>query len=222
MRRTLFLMFLLVAAGLPLQAEICTVELFPHSINSVATATVTTAKEPLLRDYEGCPSAGPQCMTKAYVVQGNVVLAAQTQNVWRCVSYFNGTRQTVGWMKGTSLQETPAKPGSGSLAGHWVREQGDSTIDIVKRGAGLYATAMTTVFIREGNVRTGGAEGVLQVKGDHASFGAAGSDRTRVCNVHLRLLGDLLLADDGATDDSNSACGGMGVTEGGVYRRMGR
>ena len=215
------MLFFLLLIGLPLQAEVCSVELFPHSVDSVSMAAVTTAKEPLLRDYDGCPSPDAKCMTKAYVVQGNVVLAAQTQNVWRCVSYFNGKRQTVGWMKATALQETPAKTGNASFAGHWVRQHGDSTIDIAKRGAGLYATAMTTEFIREGNVRTGGAEGVFKINGDHATFGANG-DRTRVCSVHVRLLGDVLLADDGATDDSNSACGGMGVTEGGVYRRAAR
>jgi hypothetical protein len=52
-----------------------------------------------------------------------------------------------------------------------------------------------------------------------ASFGERGSDRTLVCRVQLRQYGPWLLADDGVSDNSNSACGGMGVTLNGIYRR---
>jgi hypothetical protein len=75
------------------------------------------------------------------------------------------------------------------------------------------------------NVRTGVAEGKLIFATTSsgvrlATFGDAGADRTQVCRVQLRQFGPWLLVDDGVTDNSNSACGGLGVTLNGIYRRL--
>ncbi len=95
----------------------------------------------------------------------------------------------------------------------------EATITIRKKGDTLEAEATATLEVTTENVRTGAAGGTLNLHNGIAIFGDSGPNRTTTCSIHLRLIGDTLLADDGATDDSNSACGGMGVTFNGIYRR---
>jgi hypothetical protein len=217
-RRPFFFYITLFFTAVAAHAQSCQTHLFPYSVENVTLATVKTPREPILRDEEGCPGKGASCASYAYLVQGDHVLVAHGQSGYRCIAFFNGRRQTTGWVRQEGL--TPTLPASATTTwlGAWTRRSGEAQIVIRKQGHELYATAMATLAVSRDNVRTGGAEGRLTVQGGNASFGEAG-DRSTACRVHVRLLGDLLLADDGATDDSNSSCGGLGVSLNGIYRR---
>lgn len=85
------------------------------------------------------------------------------------------------------------------------------------------ASGLATYAVGPENVRTGTADGALQVRssasGAVASFTQNAGDPTSSCTVTMKRLGPLLLINDGATDDANSGCGGMGVTFNGIYQR---
>jgi hypothetical protein len=96
---------------------------------------------------------------------------------------------------------------------------------IRKQGAIYAAVALATYAVSKDNVRTGVAESKLIFATTPsgvrlATFGDAGADRTQVCRVQLRQFGPWLLVDDSVTDNSNSACGALGVTLNGIYRRL--
>ncbi|NUQ28989.1 MAG: hypothetical protein HOQ35_10810 [Acidobacteriaceae bacterium] len=157
-------------------------------------------------------------MSHSYLIQGNRVFAAHTQGNYRCIAFLNGKRQTTGWVRQEALIPIPLTAANTTWQGTWIRQAGDAEIVIRKQGSGLYATASATLAVSRDNVRTGGAKGKLDLQRSVASFGEEG-DRATVCRVNVRLLDDVLLADDGATDDANSSCGGMGVSLNGIYRR---
>ena len=221
-RRPLFFCITLLLTAAAAHAQSCQAYLFPYVVGNVTLATVKTPREPILRDEEGCPGKGASCASSAYLVQGDRVLVAHAQSGYRCVAFFNGRRQTTGWVRQDALDPAAHAAANaawtGTWTGTWTRQSGEAQIAIRKQGGELYATATATLAVSGDNVRTGGAEGRLTVQGSIGSFGEAG-DRSTVCRVHVRLLEDLLLADDGATDDSNSSCGGMGVSLNGIYRR---
>jgi len=216
-RRPLFFYITLFFAAAAVHAQNCQTYLFPYVVGDVTLATVKTPREPILRDEEGCPGKGVSCASSAYLIRGDRVLVAHAQSGYRCIAFFNGRRQTTGWVRQETLDPAPVAANA-AWAGTWTRQSGEAQIVIRKQGSELYATATATLAVSRDNVRTGGAEGRLKVQGRNASFGEAG-DRSTVCRVHVRLLEDVLLADDGATDDSNSSCGGMGVSLNGIYRR---
>ena len=226
-RRPFFFGVTLFFTAAAAHAQSCQTYLFPYVVGDVTLATVKTPREPILRDEEGCPGKGVSCASYAYLVQGDRVLVAHAQSGYRCIAFFNGRRQTTGWVRQEILNPAavdPAAPTAANAAwvGTWTRQSGEAQIVIRKQGSELYATATATLAVSRDNVRTGRAEGRLSVQGSNASFGETGGeagDRSTVCRVHVRLLEDLLLADDGATDDSNSSCGGMGVSLNGIYRR---
>lgn len=217
-RRPFFFCVTLFFTAATAHAQSCQAYLFPYVVGDVTLATVKTPREPILRDEEGCPGKGISCASYAYLVQGDRVMVAHAQSGYRCVAFFNGRRQTTGWVRQEALDPAAPAPANAAWIGNWARQSGKAQIVIRKQGSDLYATATATLAVSRDNVRTGGAEGRLTVQGSNASFGEAG-DRSTVCRVHARLLEDLLLADDGATDDSNSSCGGMGVSLNGIYRR---
>jgi hypothetical protein len=206
----------LVVAGA--HAQSCQTYLFPYTVQEASLATIKTTREPILRDEEGCPGNAANCASHSYLIQGNRVFAAHTQGNYRCIAFFNGKRQTTGWIRQEALTPIPPTTANTAWQGTWIRQAGDAEIVIRKRGGGLYATASATLALSRENVRTGGAEGKLDLQKNTASFGEAG-DRSAVCRVNVRLLDDVLLADDGATDDANSSCGGMSVSLNGIYRR---
>jgi len=191
----------------------------------VTSARISTPRAAMLDDAV-CTTLSASCKSKAYLVQNDVVLRTPlTRDGYACVAFFNGKRQTTGWVATSSLTSSPVPTAQGDWAGTWKRITGDSEITIRRTKSGSYsAEALATYAVTRDNVRTGEAEGKLTITSNAegiriASFGEAGADRTMVCRVQLRQYGAWLLADDGVTDDSNSACGGMGVTLSGVYQR---
>lgn len=207
------------------RAQSCSSYLFPMDVASVTSAQVNTQRAPVLDDNV-CTTLSPSCESKAYLLQNDAVLRiALTRDGYSCIAFFNGKRQTTGWVKNESLAPSNPPVTQGDLAGHWTRLMGDSDITIRHNKDGSYdAEALATYAVSADNVRTGTADGTLTIAPERAgiriaSFGEVGDDRTTVCRVQLRQFGAWLLADDGVTEDSNSACGGMGVTLSGIYQR---
>jgi hypothetical protein len=218
-RRSFLLCLPLFLTAVAAYAQSCQTYLFPYTVQDAALAIVKTPREPILRDEEGCLGGSARCASHSYLIAGNRVLTAHIRNGYRCIAFFNGKSQTTGWVHQDALTPATPAPANAAWQGNWTRQSGDARIVIRKRGDRLYASATATLAVNRDNVRTGGAEGTLTSQGNStASFGEAG-DRSTVCRVHLRLLEDVLLADDGATDDANSSCGGMGVSLNGIYRR---
>jgi hypothetical protein len=206
-------------------AESCSAYLFPGSVAEVWSAKVVVPRASIFGDDEGCPEAGESCKGKAYLVAGDEALTVGTHGQYRCIAFFHGGRQTTGWVEARALTSSPELAVSGDWSGRWKRLQGDAILTIRKHGAVYVAEALATYYVAKDNVRAGAADGKLTMttmpSGIRiATFGDVGVDRTEVCRVQLRQFGAWLLVDDGATDDSNSACGGMGVTLNGIYRRL--
>jgi hypothetical protein len=201
-------------------AEACNAYLFPESVADVSLASVRADRLPMQLDDEGCPSADSRCAGRAYLVAGNTVLVASAHGIYRCVAYSNGKTQTTGWVVGDGLAPLPAPATTGEWAGRWTRLQGDAAFTIRKRGSAYVASGLATYAVHAGNVRTGTADGTLRMDGAIASLTDDSGDPGSPCRVQFRQFGAWLLVNDGATDDANSSCGGMGVTFNGIYRRL--
>lgn len=226
MIRMLAQLVFVVTACTYANAQGCRSELFPIDVTSVTSAKVNVQKAPVL-DGDVCSMLSDTCKSKAYLLQNDMVLrTSMTRDGYACIAFFNGKRQTTGWVKSTNLTQSPMPSTQGDWAGHWKRLTGGSDITVRRSKNGTYqAEALATYAVTADNVRTGTAQGTLTIAPVRAGisiarFGDTGADRTTVCRVQLRQFGAWLLADDGATDDSNSACGGMGVTLSGIYQRM--
>jgi hypothetical protein len=204
-------------------AEACNTYLFPQSVTDVSLATVRVDRLPILRDADGCPTAGIKCEGKAYLVNGNQVVASGAHGDYRCAAFFNGQHQTTGWVATDGLTPAPASPSKDDWAGTWKRVQGNAVVSIRKRAGQYVASGFVTYTVRSGNVRTGTADGTLRVTssptGTVASFTQNAGDPTSECKVILKQLGPWLLVNDGATEGANSGCGGMGVTFNGMFQR---
>jgi hypothetical protein len=195
----------------------CGAELFPLDLSGVAFAQVTAERLPVLHDPETCGRAQGLCPSKAYLVRGDRVIAAQTLDGFRCVAFVGPRGQTTGWVRPDALAPVDT-PASGDWAGTWARRTGQSTLTIMARGGRYRVSA--EAFGRGAdpdNIRTGGAEGPLTVTGDRAK--AVDTRTGEACVLQLRRLGPYILANDAASDDANSPCGGMGVTMNGIYLR---
>lgn len=205
------------------EADACNAYLFPHAVTEVVLATVKADRLPILRDVDGCPAALATCATKSYLVRGNQVLVSGAHGAYRCIAYANGRRQTTGWVANDDLTLVPDRAPEGDWPDAWRRVQGDATVTIRKRADKYIASGLATYAVSPGNVRTGVAQGTLHVlpsaSGTLARFGSTGDDPTSTCVVTIKRVGPWLVMNDGATDDANSNCGGMGVTFNGIYQR---
>jgi hypothetical protein len=216
---------LLAAAGLapsPARAgtSSCEPSLFPQNLSILGFAAVTVDRLAVLREPYTCGRMKGLCPSKAYLVRGDRVIAAQGTDGLRCIAFDGPRAQTTGWVRADAL--TPVTvPVSGSWTGTWVRRTGNATLKITMRSGKFHIAAEASA--RAGgpdNIRTGGAEGLLAIAGDRAKVTDAQTGET--CVLELRKLGSLILANDGASDDANSLCGGMGVTMNGLYMWQGR
>jgi len=212
------LLLISLAVGSSAAAASCEPTLFPQT-PGVTFATVTVQKLPLFRDPEACSRSVGLCPGKAYLLKGDRVIAAQTQDSFRCVAFVGPSRQTTGWVRATDLSPTTVAV-SGGWKGAWTRLVGDARLDISgPRDAYVASFEASGRGADPGNVRTGGAQGRLTVTGDRARLTDRGNP---ACRVDLMALGPYLIAHDGASDEANSACGGMGISLSGVYVRQRR
>jgi hypothetical protein len=132
--------------------------LFPYIVGGVTLANVRTPHEPILRDEEGCLGKGIGCPSYVYLVQGDRVLVAHAQGGYRCIAFFNGRRQTTGWVRREALDPVAPAQANAAWVGTSTRQAGEARIVVRKQGSELYATATATLAVNPDNVRTGGAE----------------------------------------------------------------
>ncbi|WP_157134726.1 hypothetical protein [Sphingomonas sp. PAMC 26605] len=200
-------------------AASCEPSLFPQSLN-LRSARVTAPKAALFNDPEACSRSVGLCRSKAYLVAGDAVLAAQTETGMTCVAFIGRKRSTIGWVDAAALAPMPNAPPAVDWTGHWSRSVGDAEATIERKGKSLSASLSASAEGgRSDNMRTGGADGDLIVHDDRAELTNRGDAK---CRVHLRGIGAYLIVNDGASDDANSPCGGIGVTLNGVYVHTGR
>ncbi len=212
-----------MAGAAPLHAQECDAYLFPGDIAQAKQAVVSVAKAWFYgSEPPECPTAGERCRKTAYLVQGNVVLTGQQVGTFVCAAFLNGRRQTTGWLKTEALHSASWTVATEDWAGTWVRMDGKSTIHVRTSKDGLYADADATYAVSAENVRTGAAQGPIKIaEAGGEKIATFFNDGDAQCRVTLRRSGALLLVDDGVREDTNSPCGGMGVTLSGVYRKHG-
>ena len=214
----------LLTSVAPAVAEGCNAYLFPSSVAEVTLARVQPARLPILVDGDGCPAAGTSCDSKSYLVAGDQVLVSGAHGAYRCATFISARKQSTGWIASAAVVPLPQPKTPDTWSGLWKRQQGHASLTIRKQGAGCFASGLATYAVSPTNVRTGVASGRLKESsfpwGIVARFGIDGSDQTPPCTVEIRQIGPWLVVNDGATEDANSACGGMGVTFNGVYQRV--
>jgi len=206
------------------RAQTCDSYLFPLDPGSITSARVV-ARTTIL-DGDTCPDPSALCRSRSYLIRDDIVARSPpARGDYTCVAYFKDDRQTTGWVESANLIAAPLPAVEGDWSGQWTRLKGNAILTIRRSGTGSYhADVIATYAVARDNVRTGGADGTMAFHAGSggvliASFGSPGADRTLVCRVEMRRYGRWLLANDGVTDDSNSPCGGMGVTLTGIYRR---
>jgi hypothetical protein len=193
----------------------CEPSLFPQKPD-VESAMVIAPKLSVFHDPEACSRPSGLCPTNAYLLHGDRVVAAQAANGFRCVAFIGPSRQTTGWVSIAGLVSI-ASPPEGDWSGTWVRRLGDATLVVsLQHGRRIADFQAFAHGSDPSNVRTGGADGILNIIGERAHL-TSRSDPS--CRVDVRRLGTFLIVSDGASDDANSPCGGMGVSLNGVYVR---
>jgi hypothetical protein len=200
-------------------AASCEPTLFPQDLAAVRLSVVKVARLPVFLDPEACARSAGVCPSKAYLVQGDQVLAAQAIDLRRCVAFVGSRRVTIGWVDAGALTPNAEsqKQTRNPWDGVWTRRTGSATAKI-SHGANGFRVEMNAFanMAAPSDIHTGSAGGALKVAGE---AGHLDSQNDPDCHIDFRRLGDLLLVNDGAGDGANSACGGMGVTFNGIYVR---
>jgi hypothetical protein len=198
----------------------CEPGLFPQNLAILGFADVTVDRLVVLREAYTCGRPKGLCPSKAYLLRGDRVVAAQVADGFRCIAFDGPRAQTTGWVRADALAPVTV-PVSGPWSGTWIRRTGEATLKITIRGGKPRIAAEATARAGDpDNIRTGGAEGPLTIAGDRAKV--TDTQTGEICVLELRKLGSLILANDGASDDGNSPCGGMGVTMNGIYAQRAR
>ena len=169
-------------------------------------------------DNDGCPGAprnGAVCQSKSYLIPGDTLLVGREDRGWIC-GYYRKTptgRDFAGWIQAdhVRLLDTPP-PRDTDWLGTW--RDGDNQI-IIRRGqspATFQIEGDAVWYGAHENVHVGSVSGAASPNGAELTI-TEGEPSDYACRVHLRLVGDRLIAND------NSQCGGMNVRFNGVYMR---
>ncbi|HEY3815127.1 MAG TPA: hypothetical protein VGL66_18060 [Caulobacteraceae bacterium] len=200
-------------------------------------AHITAAEVHFITDHgDGCPSDGPACQAKAYVMKGDTVMTGVANGPYVCAFFPGKGGGSAGWVKPSDIAEAAvaAQPPLETWAGAW--RLGDAVINLkvndnalvadgtapVPGGAALVtpkpaapapdATAQAAApAATPAPPPAGKMSGVAQPVGDSVEFAAADPNG---CRVDLRLIGPFLTAKD------NGQCGG-GARFAGVFRKLG-
>lgn len=167
-----------------------------------------------------CPSDNAACLSKSYVLPGDLVITARSFNGYRCILYRNekNIAGSAGYVPEGRLEALPsAQPTQKEWLGQW--RMGDDSITLRAKGDKLSASgeaywpsANPSLKERPGGPNMGEMSGVATPRGNRVDF----SDDEDECHVSLTLLPPFLLARD------NERCGGMNVRFDGVYLRAGK
>ena len=169
---------------------------------------------------------------KAFVVEGDVLLAGEASDGFVCASFINGKgKDTSGYLAESDVEIAPAGiPDVADWAGDWTTGQWQNLTLKMGRKPGWVNVegeaywAMSEETARNGGVNMGGVAGEAPVDGgllgftqtDDESFepfSEKAADDYR-CAIRLRMIGTNYLA----VQDNNS-CGGHNVSFYGIYAR---
>lgn len=163
-------------------------------------------------DVKNCPYRS-SCKQKAYLISGNEVLVAKTQDGWSCVWYQGKKKEYVGWMQSKNIKNNHQKqPSLSEWVGDWKYYDSPTTLSISKdekKQGSLVVSGMAYWHGSNNVVHTGGVEGVSQPLNNILNIMDGNDDFA--CKVSLVLLNKYLVVSD------NRQCGGMNVNFDAVY-----
>jgi hypothetical protein len=187
---------------------------FPEDAQNFKIAKVTGTKNARVYFYgddDDCPNADEKkCQKKSYLIPGDQVIVSRTFGKWAC-SWYQPRRgsETVGWLpvENLNITEPDPNPPLELWIGKWkfydqsliIKEDGKTGFLIVEGEAYWHGLG--------DNVHVGEVQARAKPKGNELIL------EEEVCQVTLKLVGDLIVAAD------NSDCGGANVRFNGVYRK---
>jgi hypothetical protein len=166
-----------------------------------------------------CPSAAPECLEKAYVVAGDLVVLGLSHGDYVCADYDGGKGDRGGWLPSAAIEPAPMQSDPAAWLGKWKRIEAE--IRIEKKSDGLKAEgdatfgALDPARVHRGGVNVGDFSGALVVKDGLATIADQDADPKDSfgCKVWLARSGIFLYVRD------NGQCGGFNVSFSGLYRR---
>ena len=213
----------------------CNTDGFLTETANPGIAKITASEVHFVTDHgDGCPSDGPACQAKAYVMKGDTVMTGVANGPYVCAFFPGKGGGSAGWVKPAEIAEmtVSATPPLETWAGAW--RQGAAVITLAVRDNALVAdgtapvpaaavpkpatpaadpaqSALPDATASAAPPPAGKMSGVAQPVGDAVEFAAADPSG---CRVDLRLIGPFLAAKD------NGQCGG-GARFAGVFRKPG-
>ena len=171
----------------------------------------SSARSYFYDDDASCPHQDT-CKTSAYIVPGDEVLVAKTQDGWSCVWYQGVDREFVGWMRsenlGLKLYEESYR--LSDWVGEWRFTGTDTFLKITQvQKDGLKVGGEASWSNGRGLINFGSFDEIGTPSG--MNLEVKSGDETYDCKVHLRLVREYLVVYD------NKMCGGMNVNFDGVY-----
>ena len=156
-----------------------------------------------------CPNKSVLCISRAYVVSGDIVITGESEGGYVCAYFPNSSGGNAGWISASKLTRLPIR--SPLTISAWVGEwwHGDNWIRISVTGDELTAEGAAIWGSYETVVHSGEMGGTARPNGSAATFEDDG------CRVEVRLVGPYLIA----VESEDSVCGGANVSFNGIYRR---
>jgi hypothetical protein len=211
-----------IAAGLVFAFAACGCAFAADHSDDCATVLASTP----IRDFVLMRVAGTKrvhfadcfaatCVVEAYVVPGDLLVAAPAPGDLVCTVFPNKRGGTKGWIPSGFLTPaaTESDPALTAWTGNWQMHE-DANIEI--RIAGGKLAVAGQAFWTGGpvnSIHTGELEGVAAPAGGIVALRKAGGGEYD-CAADLRLVGPYLAVKD------NGRCGGLNVSFIGVYRRQ--
>lgn len=151
-----------------------------------------------------CPNGKAYCLKRAYVVAGDHVLIAGSQDGFTCVQMPGKDTTTFGWIEAKRLrsERTNPSPPSSAWEGVWKNER-VMQIEIARDQNGLHASGLDDWRDGDGRVHHAEFSGRLRVTDTHAHVAG------RECAVDLTLLNTFLVVEDDNSCDPNTSFRGI-------------
>ncbi|HSH54504.1 MAG TPA: hypothetical protein VK967_05690 [Methylotenera sp.] len=168
-------------------------------------------------DTKNCPESDT-CQKKAYLVDGDKILIAQTTEQWACAWYFGKQQEFVGWLPRNAIKKLQLKsPTIQDWIGTWRPITGNNEIKIFRSKTGKLSASGIAYWYGGKNsyntdiVHTGELGGEAAPNGNKLTFGNKQEEYECAADMQL-VYGNLIVSDNGN-------CGGMNVRFDDVYRR---
>jgi hypothetical protein len=179
----------------------------------------------------GCPSGGPACRDKAYLVSGDTVIVSATAGDYVCADYVNAKGFVrSGWLPQASVALRADEPAANveSWIGVWsggpeqriTITKGKAPGEVGIEGEATFG-ALDPARTARGGVNVGSLDVSVRPDKGFVAFTMAdegtalpyGEGDQYDCRVRMQRIGLFLLVED------NRNCGGMNVSFSGAYRR---